>query len=77
MNANLLYLIAVGLCLGLAAVGAGIGNGLVVGRTIEGIARQPEAKGMLQTQMFIGLGLVEALPIISVAFGLIIYFAKA
>ncbi|MGZ4030552.1 MAG: F0F1 ATP synthase subunit C [Tumebacillaceae bacterium] len=70
------YLIAVGLCLGLAAVGAGVGNGLVVGRTIEGIARQPEAKGMLQTQMFIGLGLVEALPIISVAFGLIMYFAK-
>jgi F-type H+-transporting ATPase subunit c len=65
--------IAVGLMLGLAAVGAGIGNGLVVGRTIEGIARQPEAKGMLQTQMFIGLGLVEALPVISVAFGLILF----
>jgi F-type H+-transporting ATPase subunit c len=64
---------AVGLLLGLAAVGAGIGNGLVVGRTIEGIARQPEAKGMLQTQMFIGLGLVEALPVIAVAFGLILF----
>jgi F-type H+-transporting ATPase subunit c len=65
--------LAVGLLLGLAAVGAGIGNGLVVGRTIEGIARQPEAKGMLQTQMFIGLGLVEALPVIAVAFGLILF----
>jgi len=65
--------IAVGLCLGLAAIGAGIGNGLVVGRTIEGIARQPEAKGMLQTQMFIGLGLVEALPVIAVAIGLILF----
>jgi F-type H+-transporting ATPase subunit c len=64
---------AVGLLLGLAAVGAGIGNGLVVGRTIEGIARQPEARGMLQTQMFIGLGLVEALPVIAVAFGLILF----
>ncbi|TCP57735.1 ATP synthase F0 subcomplex C subunit [Tumebacillus sp. BK434] len=68
--------IAIGLCLGLAAVGAGIGNGLVVGRTIEGIARQPEAKGMLQTQMFIGLGLVEALPVISVAIGLILYATR-
>ncbi|KEO83343.1 F0F1 ATP synthase subunit C [Tumebacillus flagellatus] len=64
---------AVGLLLGLAAVGAGIGNGLVVGRTIEGMARQPEMRGMLQTQMFIGLGLVEALPIIAVAFGLILF----
>ncbi len=68
--------IAIGLCLGLAAVGAGIGNGLVVGRTIEGIARQPEAKGMLQTQMFIGLGLVEALPVISVAIGLILFASR-
>ncbi|ASS73851.1 hypothetical protein CIG75_01920 [Tumebacillus algifaecis] len=67
---------AIGLCLGLAAVGAGIGNGLVVGRTIEGIARQPEAKGMLQTQMFIGLGLVEALPVISVAIGLILFATR-
>ena len=64
---------AVGLLLGLAAVGAGIGNGLVVGRTIEGIARQPEMRGVLQTQMFIGLGLVEALPVIAVAFGLILF----
>jgi F-type H+-transporting ATPase subunit c len=68
--------IAIGLCLGLAAVGAGIGNGLVVGRTIEGIARQPEARGMLQTQMFIGLGLVEALPVISVAIGLILFASR-
>ena len=67
---------AIALCLGLAAVGAGIGNGLVVGRTIEGIARQPEAKGMLQTQMFIGLGLVEALPVISVAIGLILFATR-
>lgn len=65
--------IAVGLLLGLAAIGAGIGNGLVIGRFIEGIARQPEARGLLQTQMFIGLGLVEALPVISVAIGLILF----
>ncbi|GIM45705.1 ATP synthase subunit c [Collibacillus ludicampi] len=71
-----LTVIAVGLCLGLAAIGAGIGNGLVVGRFLEGIARQPEARGMLQTQMFIGLGLVEALPVISVAIGLILFGSR-
>jgi F-type H+-transporting ATPase subunit c len=59
-------LIAAAIAAGLAAVGAGIGNGLVVGRTVEGIGRQPEARGMLQTYMFIGIGLVEALPIIGV-----------
>ncbi|MET3699008.1 ATP synthase F0 subcomplex C subunit [Bacillus oleivorans] len=59
-------LIAAAIAIGLAAVGAGIGNGLIVGRTVEGIARQPEARGMLQTTMFIGVALVEALPIIAV-----------
>ena len=70
-----LGIIAAGLALGLAAIGAGIGNGLVVGRTIEGIARQPELRGMLQTQMFIGLALVEALPVIALVFGMIFYFS--
>ncbi|MFA7503041.1 MAG: F0F1 ATP synthase subunit C [Anaerovoracaceae bacterium] len=59
-------LLGAGLAVGLAALGAGIGNGLVIGRTIEGIARQPEARGVLQTTMFIGVGLIEALPIIAV-----------
>jgi F-type H+-transporting ATPase subunit c len=59
-------LIAAAIAAGLAAVGAGIGNGLVAGRMIEGIGRQPEARGMLLTNMFIGIALVEALPIIGV-----------
>lgn len=59
-------LIAAAIAIGLAAVGAGIGNGLIVGRTVEGIARQPELQGRLQTTMFIGVALVEALPIIGV-----------
>ncbi len=59
-------LLGAGIAVGLAALGAGIGNGLVISRTIEGIARQPEARGILQTTMFIGVGLIEALPIIAV-----------
>ncbi|BCJ87720.1 F0F1 ATP synthase subunit C [Effusibacillus dendaii] len=71
MEANIF---AAGIALGLAAVGAGIGNGLVMSRFIEGIARQPEARGLLFTQALIGLGLVEALPVIAVAIGLIMFF---
>lgn len=67
------FAIAVGLMFGLAAVGAGIGNGLVVSRTIEGTARQPEARGSLMGLMFLGLGLVEALPVIAVAIGFILF----
>ncbi|SET24221.1 F-type H+-transporting ATPase subunit c [Salinibacillus kushneri] len=58
--------IAAAIAVGLAALGAGVGNGLIVSRTVEGIARQPELRGALQTTMFIGVALVEALPIIAV-----------
>ncbi|MDY0394226.1 F0F1 ATP synthase subunit C [Virgibacillus sp. 179-BFC.A HS] len=64
-------ILAAAIAVGLGALGAGIGNGLIVGRTVEGIARQPELKGTLQTTMFIGIGLVEALPIIGVVIGFI------
>ncbi|OKP98484.1 F0F1 ATP synthase subunit C [Paenibacillus sp. P46E] len=65
--------IAAALAVGLGALGAGIGNGLIVSKTVEGIARQPEAKSTLQTTMFIGVGLVEALPIIGVVLAFIFY----
>jgi F-type H+-transporting ATPase subunit c len=68
-------ILAAAIMLGLAAVAGGIGNALVISRTIEGIARQPEARGMLQGTMFLGIGLVEALPIVAVAFGLLAYFS--
>jgi len=64
--------IAAAIAVGLGALGAGIGNGLIVGRTIEGVSRQPELRGQLQTIMFIGIGLVEALPIIGVVIALMV-----
>ena len=64
--------LAAAIAIGLAALGAGIGNGLIVSRTVEGMARQPEAKGMLQTTMFIGVALVEAIPIIAVVIAFIV-----
>ncbi|MED5075073.1 F0F1 ATP synthase subunit C [Anoxybacillus geothermalis] len=57
--------LAAAIAIGLAALGASIGNALIVSRTVEGIARQPEARGMLQTTMFIGVAFVEAIPIIA------------
>ena len=43
--------LAAAIAVGLAALGAGIGNGLIVSRTVESMARQPEAQGMLQGTM--------------------------
>ncbi|MBO9130066.1 F0F1 ATP synthase subunit C [Bacillus sp. 165] len=65
-------LIAAAIAIGLAALGAGIGNGLIVSRTVEGVARQPELRSTLQTIMFIGVALVEALPIIGVVIAFIV-----
>ncbi|GGC85981.1 hypothetical protein GCM10007216_15920 [Thalassobacillus devorans] len=65
-------LLAAAIAVGLAALGAGIGNGLIVSRTVEGIARQPELRGGLQTTMFIGVALVEAIPIIAVVIAFIV-----
>ena len=50
-----------------AAIGAGIGNGIVISSMISGMARQPELEGKLRSNMFIGVGLVEAVPIIAIA----------
>ena len=44
---------------GLAVIGAGIGIGLVGGRAMEAIARQPEATGKIQTAMIIAAALIE------------------
>ncbi|PTX62512.1 ATP synthase F0 subcomplex C subunit [Melghirimyces profundicolus] len=64
--------IAAALMIAFAAIAGGIGNSVVFSKYLEGIARQPEARGTLFGQMFIGIGLVEAVPIISVAFGILV-----
>jgi F-type H+-transporting ATPase subunit c len=58
---------------GLAAIGPGIGIGLVFGHAIEAMARQPEASGRITTFMWIGFALTEALALIGIA---VPYFQK-
>ncbi|MDA3129964.1 F0F1 ATP synthase subunit C [Aliibacillus thermotolerans] len=64
--------LAAAIAVGLGALGAGIGNALIVKGTIEGVSRQPELRSTLQTIMFIGIALVEALPIIAVVIAFIV-----
>ena len=44
-----------------AAIGPGIGMGILVGKALESTARQPEVSGRIQTLMFIGLAMIELL----------------
>ncbi|MEM7098849.1 MAG: F0F1 ATP synthase subunit C [Pseudomonadota bacterium] len=73
---GLLY-IAGAILMGLGAVGASIGVGVLGGKFLEGVARQPELLPMLRTQLFIVLGLVDAVPMIAVGIGLYVVFAVA
>ena len=65
------------LAFGLAVIGSAIGVGLVVGKTIEGVARQPELQGRLTGLMFIGIAFTEALAFIAIATGFIPFTAPA
>lgn len=61
------------LAYGLAAIGPGVGIGIIFGKFIEAIARQPEAQGRLTQFLWIGFALTEALALIGIA---VYYFLK-
>lgn len=54
---------------GIATIGPGIGLGILIGKTVEGMARQPEVAGQLRTTMFIGLAFVEILALLGLVAG--------
>ncbi|GAC1371713.1 MAG: hypothetical protein NVS3B3_05350 [Aquirhabdus sp.] len=68
--------IAGALLLAFGALGAAIGIGILGGRFIEAIARQPELGPQLQTKFFVVMGLVDAVPMIAVGLGLFIIFSN-
>lgn len=68
-------LIGAGLAIGLGAIGPGIGVGLIVKGTVETIGRNPDASGPLQTIMYIGVGLTEAIVIYALVITILILFA--
>ncbi|MCX4746736.1 ATP synthase F0 subunit C [Kitasatospora sp. NBC_01287] len=51
---------------GLAAIGPGIGVGLIFGNGVQAMARQPEAANLIRSNMFIGFALTEALALIGI-----------
>ncbi len=74
MESALLY-IAGAIMMGLGALGAAVGIGVLGGRFLEGAARQPELIPLLRTQFFIMMGLVDAIPMIAVGIAMYVMFA--
>ncbi len=68
--------VAVGLLIGLASLGTAIGFGVLGGKFLEGVARQPELGPMLMVRMFLMAGLVDAFAAVSIAMGLLLLFGN-
>ena len=71
-----LVALACGLIVGLGALGAALGIGLMGGKFLESSARQPELMNDLQAKMFILAGLIDAAFLIGVAIALLFAFAS-
>ncbi len=68
--------LAAALGVGLAALGCGLGQGMATAKAAEGLARQPEAAGKIQTMLILGLAFIESLTIYALVIGLILIFAN-
>ena len=76
-EAQVLLVVAGAVLMGLSAIGAAIGIGVLGGKFMEGASRQPELIPLLRTQLFIVMGLVDAIPMIAVGISFYILFALA
>ena len=75
-NVQGLTAIAVGIILGMGALGTAIGFGILCGKFLEGAARQPELVPLLHVKMFIVAGLLDAVTMIGVGLALFYTFAN-
>ncbi|HCG98635.1 MAG: ATP synthase F0 subunit C [Candidatus Aquicultor primus] len=62
-----------GLAIGLGAIGPGVGVGILAGKALEGMARQPESAGTLRTTMFIGIAFAEAIALYSFVISILLF----
>jgi F-type H+-transporting ATPase subunit c len=66
--------IAAAIAIGLGAIGPGIGIGLLAGKAMEAIGRNPEAAPKIQTAMILAIAFAEAIAIYALVVALIIKF---
>ena len=60
-----LGIFGIGFAMGMAALGIGLGQGLGLSKGLEGISKQPEASGKIQTAMIVGMALMETIGILT------------
>ena len=67
--------IGAGICMGIGAIGPGVGEGTAVAHALDGMARQPEATGTLRTNMILGCAIAETTGMYSLIIAFLILFA--
>lgn len=63
-----------GIAIGVAAMGAGVGMGFMVGKGLEALGRQPEAAGSIQRLMVMGIAFIEALALYALVIAFFLVF---
>ena len=74
MDPKAAALLAAGLVMGIGAIGPAWAIGHLVGKALEGMARQPEAGGRIQTAMFIGIAFAEAIALYALVVAFLLIF---
>lgn len=74
MDIEAARLIATALAIGLGVIGPGIGIGIIGGKAVEAMGRNPEAEGMIRNTMILGIALAESLAILALVIALILRF---
>lgn len=74
MEAEAAKLLAAGLCMGLGAIGPGVGEGYCAGRAIEAMARNPKMADKILPNMLLGMAITESTGIYSLVIALILLF---
>lgn len=66
--------LAAGICMGIGAIGPGVGEGNAVSKACEAIGRQPESKGAVTSTMIMGCAIAETTGIYSLVIAILLIF---
>ncbi len=66
--------IAEGLAIGIGAIGPGLGIGILGGKAMEALGRNPEARGAIQANMILAIAFAEAIGIYALVVALVLHF---
>lgn len=74
MDIEVAKILGMAIAAGVGVLGPGIGIGIMVGKALEAIGRNPDASGKIQTLMFLGIAFIEALAIFALVIAFIVKY---